>query len=514
MACGLPVIAQSPKKVGRKISISSPLITSHFQKGKIGMTNALPKDFLWGGAVAAHQVEGAWNKDGKGISIADVLSGGSHGVDRLMTDGVQAGLRYPNHEGVDFYGHYKEDVALFAEMGFKCFRTSIAWTRIFPNGDEAEPNEKGLQFYDDLFDELLKYGIEPVITLSHFEMPFHLVQQYGGWKNRKVVDFFIKFSEVVLKRYQHKVKYWMTFNEINNQRNWQYPLFGYCCSGVVFTQEANPEETMYQVFHHQFVASAKVVKLARSINPQFKMGCMIAMVPLYPHSCHPDDVMYSAVAMRERYLFGDVQMRGAYPSYILKEWERRGFVIHMEDGDLEALRQGCTDYMGLSYYMSNAVSAHNPTEDKKGLSGFAGSVPNPHVRASDWGWQIDPVGLRYALSTLYERYQKPLFIVENGFGAIDKIAADGLIHDDYRIDYLKAHIEQMKKAVFEDGVELMGYTPWGCLDCVSFTTGEYSKRYGFIHVDKNDDGTGSMARSRKKSFGWYQQVIASNGTAL
>lgn len=514
MACGLPVIAQSPNKVGRKISISSPLITSHFQKGKIGMTNALPKDFLWGGAVAAHQVEGAWNKDGKGISIADVLSGGSHGVDRLMTDGVQAGLRYPNHEGVDFYSHYKEDVALFAEMGFKCFRTSIAWTRIFPNGDEAEPNEKGLQFYDDLFDELLKYGIEPVITLSHFEMPFHLVQQYGGWKNRKVVDFFIKFSEVVLKRYQHKVKYWMTFNEINNQRNWQYPLFGYCCSGVVFTQEANPEETMYQVFHHQFVASAKVVKLARSINPQFKMGCMIAMVPLYPHSCHPDDVMYSAVAMRERYLFGDVQMRGAYPSYILKEWERRGFVIHMEDGDLEALRQGCTDYMGLSYYMSNAVSAHNPTEDKKGLSGFAGSVPNPHVRASDWGWQIDPVGLRYALSTLYERYQKPLFIVENGFGAIDKIAADGLIHDDYRIDYLKAHIEQMKKAVFEDGVELMGYTPWGCLDCVSFTTGEYSKRYGFIHVDKNDDGTGSMARSRKKSFGWYQQVIASNGATL
>lgn len=514
MACGLPVIAQNPNKVGRKISISSPLITSHFQKGKIGMTNALPKDFLWGGAVAAHQVEGAWNKDGKGISIADVLSGGSHGVDRLMTDGVQAGLRYPNHEGVDFYGHYKEDVALFAEMGFKCFRTSIAWTRIFPNGDEAEPNEKGLQFYDDLFDELLKYGIEPVITLSHFEMPFHLVQQYGGWKNRKVVDFFIKFSEVVLKRYQHKVKYWMTFNEINNQRNWQYPLFGYCCSGVVFTQEANPEETMYQVFHHQFVASAKVVKLARSINPQFKMGCMIAMVPLYPHSCHPDDVMYSAVAMRERYLFGDVQMRGAYPSYILKEWERRGFVIHMEDGDLEALRQGCTDYMGLSYYMSNAVSAHNPTEDKKGLSGFAGSVPNPHVRASDWGWQIDPVGLRYALSTLYERYQKPLFIVENGFGAIDKIAADGLIHDDYRIDYLKAHIEQMKKAVFEDGVELMGYTPWGCLDCVSFTTGEYSKRYGFIHVDKNDDGTGSMARSRKKSFGWYQQVIASNGATL
>lgn len=473
----------------------------------------LPKDFLWGGAVAAHQVEGGWNKGGKGVSIADVLSGGSHGVDRVMTDGVQDGYRYPNHEAVDFYSHYKEDIALFAEMGFKCFRTSIAWTRIFPNGDDLQPNEAGLQFYDDMFDELLKHGIEPVITLSHFEMPWHLVKEYGGWKNRKVVDFFVKFSEVVLERYKHKVKYWMTFNEINNQRNWKYPLFGYCCSGVVFTEHENPEETMYQVLHHQFVASAKVVKLGHAINPDFQIGCMVAMVPLYPFSCHPDDVMYSVEAMRERFLFGDVHMRGYYPSYILKEWERRGFNIKMEEGDAQALREGCADYMGLSYYMSNAVSAHNPSEGN-GLSGFAGSVKNPHVKASDWGWQIDPVGLRYSLSVLYERYQKPLFIVENGFGAIDKASADGMIHDDYRIAYLKAHIEQMKKAVFEDGVELMGYTPWGCIDCVSFTTGEYSKRYGFIHVDKNDDGSGTMARSRKLSFDWYKKVIGSNGEVL
>jgi len=470
----------------------------------------LPKDFLWGGAVAAHQVEGGWNKGGKGVSIADVLSGGSHGVDRVMTDGVLDGYRYPNHEAVDFYSHYKEDIALFAEMGFKCFRTSIAWTRIFPNGDDLQPNEAGLQFYDDMFDELLKYGIEPVITLSHFEMPWHLVKEYGGWKNRKVVDFFVKFSEVVLERYKGKVKYWMTFNEINNQRNWKYPLFGYCCSGVIFTEQENPEETMYQVLHHQFVASAKVVKLGHAINPDFQIGCMVAMVPLYPFSCHPDDVMYSVEAMRERYLFGDVHMRGYYPSYILKEWERRGFNIKMEEGDLQALREGCADYMGLSYYMSNAVSAHTPGDDN-GLSGFAGSVQNPHVKASDWGWQIDPVGLRYSLSVLYERYQKPLFIVENGFGAIDKAGPDGMIHDDYRIAYLKAHIEQMKKAVFEDGVDLMGYTPWGCIDCVSFTTGEYSKRYGFIHVDKNDDGTGTMARSRKQSFEWYKKVICSNG---
>ncbi|MGC0705581.1 6-phospho-beta-glucosidase BglA [Escherichia coli] len=452
----------------------------------------LPKDFLWGGAVAAHQVEGGWNKGGKGPSICDVLTGGAHGVPREITKEVLPGKYYPNHEAVDFYGHYKEDIKLFAEMGFKCFRTSIAWTRIFPKGDEAQPNEEGLKFYDDMFDELLKYNIEPVITLSHFEMPLHLVQQYGSWTNRKVVDFFVRFAEVVFERYKHKVKYWMTFNEINNQRNWRAPLFGYCCSGVVYTEHENPEETMYQVLHHQFVASALAVKAARRINPEMKVGCMLAMVPLYPYCCNPDDVMFAQESMRERYVFTDVQLRGYYPSYVLNEWERRGFNIKMEDGDLDVLREGTCD----------------------AISGFEGSVPNPYVKASDWGWQIDPVGLRYALCELYERYQRPLFIVENGFGAYDKVEEDGSINDDYRIDYLRAHIEEMKKAVTYDGVDLMGYTPWGCIDCVSFTTGQYSKRYGFIYVNKHDDGTGDMSRSRKKSFNWYKEVIASNGEKL
>lgn len=452
----------------------------------------LPKDFLWGGAVAAHQVEGGWNKGGKGPSICDVLTGGAHGVPREITKEVVPGKYYPNHEAVDFYGHYKEDIKLFAEMGFKCFRTSIAWTRIFPKGDEAQPNEEGLKFYDDMIDELLKYNIEPVITLSHFEMPLHLVQQYGSWTNRKVVDFFVRFAEVVFERYKHKVKYWMTFNEINNQRNWRAPLFGYCCSGVVYTEHENPEETMYQVLHHQFVASALAVKAAHRINPEMKVGCMLAMVPLYPYSCNPDDVMFAQESMRERYVFTDVQLRGYYPSYVLNEWERRGFNIKMEDGDLDVLREGTGD----------------------AISGFEGSVPNPYVKASDWGWQIDPVGLRYALCELYERYQKPLFIVENGFGAYDKVEDDGSINDDYRIDYLRAHIEEMKKAVTYDGVDLMGYTPWGCIDCVSFTTGQYSKRYGFIYVNKHDDGTGDMSRSRKKSFNWYKEVIASNGENL
>ena len=279
------------------------------------MTNQLPKDFLWGGAVAAHQVEGGWNEGGKGASICDVLSGGSHGVDRVITGEVKEGTYYPNHEATDFFHHFKGDIALFAEMGFKCFRTSIAWTRIFPHGDELEPNEAGLQFYDDMFDELLKHGIEPVITLSHFEMPNHLVKEYGGWANRKVIDFFVRYSEVVMKRYKNKVKYWMTFNEINNQKNHEYPLFGYCCSGVVFTDYEHPEEMMYQVVHHELVASAKVVKLGHEINPDFKIGCMISFVPLYPFSCHPDDMMYAQESMHDRFLFGDVHMRGEYPSY-------------------------------------------------------------------------------------------------------------------------------------------------------------------------------------------------------
>ncbi|MBW7982542.1 6-phospho-beta-glucosidase [Enterobacillus tribolii] len=473
----------------------------------------LPKDFLWGGAVAAHQVEGGWDQGGKGVSIADVLTGGAHGVPRVVTDGVRDDAFYPNHDAVAFYSHYKQDIALFAEMGFRCFRTSIAWSRIFPLGDEQEPNEAGLQFYDDLFDELLKYGIEPVVTLSHFEMPWHLVKEYGGWKNRKVLDFFVHYSDVVMRRYRNKVKYWMTFNEINNQRNYKTPLFGYCCSGVVFPDEPNPEECMYQVLHHQFVASAQAVKRGHEINPDFQIGCMLACVPLYPYSCNPDDVMYAEEAMRERFLFGDVHMRGYYPSYILREWERKGFNIVMEPQDAQILREGCADYMGLSYYMSNAVQAGQKGSGDA-LAGFEGSVPNPYVKASEWGWQIDPVGLRYSLCVLYERYQKPLFIVENGFGAIDKPDAEGVVQDDYRIEYLKAHIEQMKKAVTYDGVELMGYTPWGCIDCVSFTTGQYSKRYGFIYVDKHDDGTGTMARSRKKSFNWFKKVIESNGAVL
>ncbi|EKO3594470.1 6-phospho-beta-glucosidase [Vibrio metschnikovii] len=473
---------------------------------------SFPKDFLWGGAVAAHQVEGGWNKGGKGVSVVDVLTKGAHEVPRVITDSVESDQFYPNHEAIDFYGRYKEDIALFAEMGFKCFRTSIAWTRIFPNGDEATPNEAGLQFYDDLFDELLKYGIEPVITLSHFEMPNHLVKHYGSWANRQVIDFFVKFSQTVMERYQHKVKYWITFNEINNQRNWKLPIWGYCNSGMIYTDYPNPEQMMYQVLHHQFVASARVVKLGHQINPDFKIGSMIHIMPLYPATCRPEDVLLAQELMREKYLFSDVQVRGYYPSYLIKEWQRKNIQIEMAAGDEQILREGCADYLAISYYMTNIVSTQK--EQGQTTSLFENSRLNPYLPASDWGWQIDPDGLRVALSELYERYQKPIFIVENGLGALDEVQADGSINDDYRINYLSEHIKAVATAINYDGVEVMGYTPWGCIDCVSFTTGEYKKRYGFIYVDKHDDGTGTMARSKKKSFYWYQQVIASNGQII
>lgn len=471
------------------------------------------KDFLWGGAVAAHQIEGGWDQGGKGPSAADVMTAGAHGVARQITDGVIEGLNYPNHEAVDFYHRYKDDIKLFAEMGFKCFRTSIAWSRIFPNGDEMEPNEEGLKFYDDMFDEMIKYGIEPVVTLSHFEIPYGIIKNYGGFRNRKVIDLFVRYSTAVMERYKNKVKYWMTFNEINNQAETEYDLFAFTCSGIIFKEGENREEVTYQAVHHELVASALVVKHGHKINPNFKIGCMLAYVPVYPYSCNPDDVMLAVEAMHERYIYGDVHCRGYYPSYALKNWERKGINIKMEDGDAEILKEGCVDYIGFSYYMSAAVKSDNEAAGD-GMSGYSKAVKNPYVKASDWGWQIDPVGLRYALNSLYERYEKPLFIVENGFGAIDVKEEDGSCNDDYRIAFLSEHIKEMKKAVELDGVDLMGYTPWGCIDLVSFGTGEMKKRYGFIFVDKDNEGNGTLERSKKKSFDWYKKVIETNGEEL
>lgn len=474
----------------------------------------LSEGFLWGGAVAAHQLEGGWDAGGKGLSVVDVLTAGAHGVPRRITEAVEPGEFYPNHTAIDFYHRFREDIALMAEMGLKCFRTSIQWTRIFPKGDEAEPNEEGLKFYDEMFDELLAHGMEPVITLSHFELPLHLAREYGGFRNRTVVDLFARFAKVCFERYHTKVKYWMTFNEINNQMDTNNALFFWTNSGVVLTEEDDPREVLLRVAHHELLASALAVRIGHDVNPDLKIGCMVSHVPIYPFSCNPDDVMAAQIANRERFLFPDVHVRGRYPGYARREVEREGYDIGWQDGDDEILAAGTVDYIGFSYYMSTTVKADAHSEGPRTDGGLPNSVPNPHVSASDWGWTIDPVGLRYTLATLTERYELPLFIVENGFGAIDQVEADGSINDDYRIEYLRAHIEQVKLAVLEDGVDLMGYTPWGIIDVVSFTTGEMKKRYGMIYVDRDNEGNGTMARSKKKSFDWFADVIASHGGQL
>ena len=476
----------------------------------------MTKDFLWGGAVAAHQFEGGWNEGGKGPSVVDVMTAGAYGVPRQITETIEAETFYPNHVASDFYHHYHDDIKLLAELGVKCFRTSIAWSRIFPKGDEEQPNEAGLQFYDTIFDELIAQGIEPVITLSHFEIPLHLAKTYGGFRNRKVVDFFVRFAKVCFERYQHKVKYWMTFNEINNQMDISNPIFMWTNSGVKIAEHEDAQAILYQVAHYELLASAKAVSIGKAINPEMQIGCMISHVPIYPYSCDPADMMCAEIAMRQRYFFPDVQVRGYYPNYALKFFQQQGYQLDITDEDLVALQHGKVDYVGFSYYMSTVVKADVKRDvDNNVVNGaLSNSVENPYIKSSDWGWPIDPEGLRYALNRLYDRYQVPLFIVENGFGAIDELTHDKQIHDQPRIDYFAAHIKAMLTAIDEDGVEVIGYTAWGIIDVVSFTTGEMKKRYGVIYVDRDNAGKGSMKRYKKDSFYWYRDVIASNGACL
>lgn len=477
----------------------------------------LPESFLWGGAVAGHQIEGGWDEDGKGLSVVDVLTGGAHGVPRRITEDVEPGEYYPNQVASDFYHRYEEDVELLAGMGLRCFRTSIQWSRIFPLGDEEEPNEAGLAFYDRLFDALNAHGIEPVVTLSHFEVPLHLARRYGGFRNREVVDHFVRFARTCFERFHSQVRYWMTFNEINNQMDTRNPLFLWTNSGVTLTEEDNPREVLLRVAHNELIASALAVTAGHEIDPDLKIGAMISFVTVYPYSCDPQDILAADIANHERFLFPDVQVRGHWPAYALKEIEANGYDIGFQEGDDAILRAGTVDYLGFSYYMSTTVKAGAEDHaEESGIvdGGMPGSVDNPHLGATDWGWTIDPTGLRHSLITLSERYDIPLFIVENGYGAYDTVEEDGTVHDDDRIDYLRAHIEAMKDAVLKDGVDLIGYTPWGIIDLVSFTTGEMRKRYGLIHVDRNDDGSGTLARTPKKSYYWYRDVIGSNGAQL
>ncbi len=472
-------------------------------------------DFLWGGACAANQFEGAWDVDGKGASVSDMCTNGSHTVPKWITRTIQADRLYPSHEAIDFYHHYEEDIALFAEMGFKTFRTSINWTRIFPNGWETEPNEKGLEFYDKVFDCCKKHGIEPLVTISHYELPYALVEKYNGWASRELIDFYMNYCKTIFERYKDKVKYWLTFNEINAGMG----AFGQVLStGTVQGYEgpalAAPDEPQVrlQALHHMFVASAKAVIYAHEHYPQFKMGCMIAFSQSYAMTCDPDDQIANVKNMQEHNWYcGDVQVRGEYPAFAKRYWAEHGVELQFAPEDAETLKKGTVDFYTFSYYMTSCVTTHKDAETIGG--NLLGGVKNPYLKASDWGWQIDPKGLRVALNEIYDRYRIPLMVVENGLGAKDVKSEDGKVHDSYRIDYLRDHIAQMAEAV-KDGVDLMGYTPWGCIDLVSASTGEMAKRYGFIYVNKFDDGTGDLSRERKDSFYWYKKVIASNGEDL
>ncbi len=470
--------------------------------------NYFPENFLWGGAVAANQCEGAYLEDGKGLSPVDILPDVHHGRwDALMkpkeTLNQDYGF-YPSHESIDFYHRYKEDIALMAEMGFKTFRTSICWARIFPNGDDKVPNEAGLKFYDDLFDECLKYGIEPLVTIQHFDTPLALMEKYNGWADRRLIDFYVNYAEVVYKRYKNKVKYWLTFNEINMILH--IPFFG---GGMDLTNVENKQQVKYQAAHHQLVASAKATKLGHEINPDFKIGCMLAAGSTYPNTCDPKDVWAALQADREGYFFIDVQARGYYPSYSKRFFRENQVELQIEAGDLEVLKENTVDFISFSYYSSRLASGQPKNEDQTAGNVFA-TLKNPYLDASEWGWQIDPLGLRVTMNTIYDRYQKPLFIVENGLGAKDVVEADGSINDDYRIAYHRDHVREMNEAI-GDGVECLGYTTWGCIDLVSAGSGEMDKRYGFIYVDRDNEGKGTLQRSKKKSFDWYQKVIASNG---
>ena len=462
-----------------------------------------PKGFLWGGAVAANQCEGAYNEDGKGLDIQDIMPRGISGS--LTAEPTPDNLKL---QAIDFYHRYKDDVKLFAEMGFKVFRTSIAWSRIYPNGDDEVPNEKGLLFYDALFNECHKYGMEPLVTISHYETPLHLAKKYDGWKSHELINFYERYVRTIFARYKDKVKYWLTFNEINSILH--QPLL----SGGIFTpKEKLTEGDLYQACHHEFVASALATKIAHEMMPKAKIGCMILAMPIYPLTPAPEDILEVMKEDHFNDFFGDMHARGVYPGYMKRYFREKGIVIKMTAEEEALLKENTVDFISFSYYVS--ICAGRGGEE--GGGNILGGKKNPYLKASEWSWQIDPVGLRYTLNRFYDRWQKPLFVVENGIGAKDELIEDGrggkTVDDDYRIDFLAAHLRELGKAM-EDGVPVLGYTAWGCIDLVSASTAQMSKRYGFIYVDRNDDGSGTLTRYKKKSFYWYKNVIASNGAVL
>ncbi|WP_440602051.1 glycoside hydrolase family 1 protein [Bacillus safensis] len=484
------------------------------------LKKGFPDNFLWGGATAANQIEGAYLEGGKGLSTSDYAAYkdpyAQGKVNNFTFDVSSAELNkykenpdafdFPKRRGIDFYHRYEEDIALFAEMGFKVFRLSISWARIFPTGLEDKPNEEGLAFYDKVFDECAKYGIEPLVTMSHYEMPITLTEKYNGWMSRELVPLFEKYARAILERYKNKVKYWITFNEMNMNLNSLYTG-----AGILEDLVDHKLQAAYQASHHQFVASALTVKAAKEIIPDVQIGCMINQIEAYAKTTKPEDQLQAVKSNQLNMFYPDVQARGEYPTYMVKYFADNQIKLDIEEQDEQILKEGTVDFVAISYYMSHVAEAR---EDAAELAGtFDSPIKNEHLELSQWDWPIDPMGLRISLIKLYDRYQKPLFVCENGLGARDTLTQDGKIHDDYRIDYLKKHIEQMKEAV-KEGVDLMGYTPWGCIDLISCGTSQMTKRYGLIYVDQDDLGNGTLNRYRKDSFFWYKNVIASNGEDL
>jgi len=467
-------------------------------------TTPFPDGFLWGGATAANQIEGAYDEDGKGFSVQDVMPRGISGPRSAQPTPDNLKL-----VGIDHYHRYAEDIALFAEMGFGVYRFSIAWSRIFPKGDETEPNEAGLAFYDRVLDELEKHGIEPLVTISHYETPLHLAETYGGWTNRALIGFYERYARTLFERFGSRVKYWLTFNEINSLLHAPF-----MSGGIPIPEGGVPEQQLYQAMHHELVASARATRIAREVAPEAKIGCMVLSMPIYPLTPSPDDARAVMDADHGNLVYGDVHTRGAYPGYFLRTLREKGIALDITDQDRDDLTN-TVDFVSFSYYMSIAETA-DPAKRATGEGNIMGGVANPTLPASEWGWQIDPVGLRLVLNQFWDRWQKPLFIVENGLGARDQLVeVDGekTVVDDYRIAYLNDHLVQVGEAI-EDGVDVLGYTSWGCIDIVSASTAQLSKRYGFIYVDRNDDGTGTLERYRKKSFHWYADVIRTNGASL
>ncbi|WP_285110253.1 glycoside hydrolase family 1 protein [Pediococcus sp. AC40] len=465
-----------------------------------------PKDFLWGGAIAANQAEGAWDVDEKGIALSDVIRGGI--IKGKLDQYIYPDKYYPSHEAIDFYHRYHEDLKLMAGMGFNCFRTSIAWSRIFPTGEETQPNEKGLAYYREMFTTMKELKMKPVVTISHYETPLHLVNKYNGWESKKLIPLFERYCKALFENFGDLVPYWMTFNEMNNVHTIPFAAAAIRLHG----DENHQLQQKYQAAHNMFVANAKAVKLAKRIMPKAHMGIMLSLsgAVLYPATTKPDDVLATMNLQRRSLFFADVQLQGKYPRYFERICKEHHLNLDRTQEELQLINDYTSDFLGFSYYRSSVYAAG---ESQKGGTGGLLGLENKYLKKSDWGWPIDPQGLRYLCNILEDRYHKPMFIVENGLGAEDKISDDGKIYDSYRIEYLKDHLKVIDEAI-KDGCEIIGYTWWGPIDIVSAGTGEMKKRYGFIYVDKDNNGNGTLKRMKKESYNVYKEIISTNGKSL